>query len=265
MINSGTRGDTILYSEYENVGIVTFNRPETLNTFRTQEYTSLSSILYDVHSSPHLRALIITGKGPAFSAGQDLTELDGKAVNDPSDQLKRLEQLQNLTQLIDSLSIPSIVAFNGLSVGFGLEISLACDFRIAATESYFMFPEVTRGLLHTNGTLWFLPRLIGLTAAKEMLLQGGKFDANYALEKGLVSAVYSKDELFEKTLSLALKLSRNSLNSIALIKTILSQTYDVSLEQMLKLEADNFLAIVQSADFKEGVSSFLEKRNPAFS
>lgn len=259
-----TQNDSILYSENGTVGTLTFNRPDALNTFRAQDYIRLQTILEAVAVARHVRVLVITGKGKAFSAGQDLSELNMDTIADPSYQKEQLHRLQSLTRLVASLRIPTVAAFNGFAVGFGLELALACDFRIATHDCYFMFPEAARGLLHTNGVLWLLPRLIGLAASKEMLLSGSKFSAQYALEKGLISAVYTNRELVNETEQLAKRLGNNSPKSIGMTKDVLAKTYDATFEEVLNMEVSGFLDIIQTVDFKEGVASFLEKRAPKF-
>ncbi|MEX0298234.1 MAG: enoyl-CoA hydratase/isomerase family protein, partial [Kordiimonas sp.] len=165
---------------------------------------------------------------------------------------------------VTDLNIPTIAAFNGFAVGFGLEIALAADIRLATSECYFMFPEAKRGLLHTNGVLWLLPRLIGLAASKEMLLSGSKFDSNYALNCGLVNSVYPANELMKNAKLRAKELAGNSNASIELIKENLNRTYSMSLDEMLEAETKGFLSMLQTKDFQEGIVSFLDKRPPNF-
>lgn len=253
----------ILYVEVNDVGVISLNRPEQLNTFRREDYEALLVQLAAVRTSS-ARALVITATGRAFSAGQDLGELDADKLVDGAEQAAILGMLQDITASLVALDIPTIAAFNGFAVGAGLEMALACDFRIAAGESYFMFAEAKRGLFPTNGVLWLLPRLIGLAHAREMLLTGRKFDAEYALRVGLLNEVVPAAELSPRALALASELAENAPSTIAGVKALLRSTFDVSLEDMLKREIEYNRAITGGRDFAEGVSAFLQKRKPNF-
>ncbi len=263
MKNSQDNSD-ILFDENEGIGIITLNRAAELNTFKEKDYTRIHKLLSAAKASTSLRTLVLTGKGSVFSAGQDLSELNGSTITNTNTQRSRLEMLQDTTRLMASLEIPTIAAFNGYAVGFGIELALACDIRIATENSFFMFPECKRGLLQTNGVLWLLPRLIGMSHAKEILLSGNKVSAERALQMGLISAIYNQDDLFEKTMAMANRLANNSSESITLVKQYLNKTYDVSLETMLKLEAQGFITVMEGRDFTEGVTAFLEKRSPDY-
>jgi enoyl-CoA hydratase/carnithine racemase len=253
----------ILYIETNDVGVISLNRPEQLNTFRRQDYEALLAQIVAVRGSS-IRALVITATGRAFSAGQDLGELNADKLADGAEQALILQTLQDITASLVALDIPTIAAFNGFAVGAGLEISLACDFRIAVEESYFMFAEAKRGLFPTNGVLWLLPRLVGLAHAREMLLSGRKFDAQYAFRIGLLNDVVPATDLAARAMALASELAENAPSTMAGIKAQLRDTFDVSLDEMLKREVEQNRAITGGADFSEGVSSFLEKRKPNF-
>ncbi|HVK82404.1 MAG TPA: enoyl-CoA hydratase/isomerase family protein [Verrucomicrobiae bacterium] len=259
---AGGRG-AILYTEIGDVGVVSLNRPDQLNTFRHEDYDTLWALIGRVREAA-VRALVITATGRAFSAGQDLGELDADKIADADEQQEILETLQDITRRLIALDIPTIVAFNGFAVGAGLEMALACDFRIAAPESYFMFAEAKRGLFPTNGVLWLLPRLVGLAHAREMLLSGRKFDADYALRVGLVHEVVPAADLSARAIALATELAENAPATIAGVKALLRETFDISLASMMQREVEYNRAITGSADFAEGVSAFLEKRKPNF-
>lgn len=254
---------SILYTESNDVGVICLNRPEQLNTFRREDYETLLAQIAQVRDSS-VRALVITGNGRAFSAGQDLGELKEDTIADVAGQDEILATLQNITLSLIGLDIPTIVAFNGFAVGAGLEMSLACDFRIATPESYFMFAEAKRGLFPTNGVLWLLPRLVGLAHAREMLLTGRKFDAEYALRVGLVNEVTPAASLHARAMELAGELADNAQATVAGIKTLLRATFDVSLSEMMAREVEFNRDITGSADFNEGVNAFLQKRKPNF-
>ncbi len=256
-------GDAIAFTEEGGVSVITLNRPAQLNTFRHIDYVRFLELLERVHQSS-ARVLILTAVGRAFSAGQDLTELDTNALVKKDDQAVILQRFQEITRKITLLNIPTIAAFNGFAVGAGLEMALACDFRIAVPHAYFLFAEAQRGLFPTNGVLWLLPRLIGISRAKEMLLFARKFDAEYALTAGLINEIVTEDKLAGRAMEMAVALADNAPFTIAGIKTLLRSTYDITLDEMMEKEIDYNMRAVESDDFAEGVSSFLEKRKPDF-
>lgn len=249
---------------HERIGLLTFNRPDDLNTFRACDYRELDARIEEIPTST-VRALIITGRGRAFSAGQDLAEFDRQAMPTEEQQRDHLQYLQSITRKIVALRIPTIAAFNGFAVGFGLEIAIACDFRIATPASFFMFSEAKRGLFPTNGVLWLLPRLVGSARAKEMLLLADKFPADYALRHGLVSEVVPPEKLMDRATTLAKKLVANSGRTIEGINMLLAETYDMSLEQMLAAELEENVRVMRGPEFVEGITAFLQKRTPNFS
>lgn len=253
--------DAILYAETDDIGVITLNRAEQLNTFRRQDYIDLLRVIEAVRNA-RVRVLIVTGKGRAFSAGQDLAELQDGAIH-ADDQRALLDTLQSITRGLGSLDIPTIVAFNGFAVGAGLEMALACDFRIATAESYFMFAEAKRGLFPTNGVLWFLPRLVGMAHARAMLLSGRRFDAMYAHRIGLINEIATGD-VMAHAMKLADELAQNAPSTIAGVKTLLRGAFDVSLGEMMEREIEYNEAVARGPDFAEGIRAFLEKRKPDF-
>jgi len=256
--------EAIQYSENAGIGVITLCRPAQLNTFRQRDYLTMIGLLEQVSASTTLRALVVTAKGRAFSAGQDLSELDPHNLPTPERQAELLGRIQEITRTLIGSDVPTIAAFNGFAVGVGLEIAVACDFRIATPEAYFMFAEARRGLFPTNGVLWLLPRLIGVTKAKEMLLSAGKFDAQYGLNCGFLTEIAPRDQLHQRAMAMAESLAANSRETIRGIKALLRRTYDVSLEEMMDEEVRLNLEVMNTKDFAEGVSSFFEKRPATF-
>lgn len=247
-----------------SVGIIRFARPDELNTFRHSDYVKLLALLDEVAATPAIRALIITANGRAFSAGQDLKQLEGDAKPDPDQELIYLKRFQDITRKVVALNIPTITAFNGFAVGVGLEIAIACDFRITVPDAYFMFAEARRGLFPTNGVLWLLPRLIGPASAREMLLFADKFDANYAYRTGLVSEIVPPEQLVPRAIEMAETLAANAGDTIEGVKELLRQSFDLTLEDMMEQEIEYNVKVMNGADFAEGINSFMEKRAPVF-
>lgn len=254
----------MIYSIENRIATIRLDRADQLNTFREQDYEQLECLLQRFTGGDDASVLILTAAGKAFSAGQDLNELASDKALDQDHQASQLARLQNLTRLLASTTKPTIAALNGFAVGVGLELALACDFRLATPDAYFMFAEAQRGLFQTNGVLYFLPRLIGLARAKEMLLTGSKYSADYALNAGLIHTISSSDSLLSDAQGLATRLRDNSPLSIRLIQQALEATYGASLEQMLEIEVRGNKEVFASQDFMEGVRSFLDKRSPVY-
>lgn len=259
--------EEILYHKQpDGVALATINRPDVLNAFRATMFTRLVEILVDVRDDAAVRVLVITGNGRAFSAGIDLEEqaqlfggeIDGAAAR------KALDDLQAITRQMRDLPKPIIAAINGLAVGVGAELAIASDVRIASQDAYFMFAEVKRALFETNGVMYFLPRLVGMGRALEMLMTGDRIPAAEALAAGLVTRVHPPDDLLPQALALAERIAANAPISVRLVKQVMERSYDLTLDDVMRLESDGMIECLYSSDFQEGVHSFLEKRAPHY-
>lgn len=248
------------------IALATLNRPNKLNAFRNATYRELINILDDFEKDKELRVLIITGTGRAFSAGADLAELDlNKASKvDPAQIEKDLEVMQDLTRKLIQIPKPIIAAMNGLAVGVGVEISMASDIRVCSGTTYVSFKEVKRALFQTNGSIFILPRLIGLGRAMELFMTGRKIFAPELKEIGFVSAVYSPEDFMDKVMELATELSKNAPISLKLIKKHTWSSFEKDLETTMKEEILGMLECYKSEDMAEGMRSFLEKRVPNY-
>ncbi len=256
----------ILYEKRAGIGLVTFNRPEVLNAFRGAMFRRLLDILADARADDAIRVLLLTGNGRAFSAGIDLEEqasLFTEVVDEPGARVA-LAGLQNVTRQMVDLPKPIIAAINGAAVGVGAELSIASDIRIASQNAYFMFAEVKRALFETNGVMYFLPRMVGLGRAVEMMLTGARIPADEALAAGLVTRLYPADDLLPAALETAALIAANAPISLRLIKQVAARSYDLDLTGIMELETDAMIECLYAADYREGVLSFLEKRAPVY-
>ncbi len=182
-----------------DVAIVWFERPDRLNAFRLRTFQMLHEALDQLAQDSTVRAVVMTGRGRAFCAGEDLAEMDHGAAAGFSVRGARrdLVRLQDLTRKLLSFPKPVLAAINGPAVGLGAELPLACRMRIATPAAYFYFAEASRGMLQTNGTFHFLPRMVGAGRAMEWLLTARRIPATEALAAGLVSALAPLDELVD--------------------------------------------------------------------
>ncbi len=255
-----------IYEKEHSISRITFNRPEKLNAFRNKSRRELSALLDDFAKDNHSKVLILTGAGRAFCAGADLSEL-GKTDEAPFDEARHraeLDGFQKITQQIIALNKPVIAAINGIAIGVGLEIALACDIRIAASNVHFAFTEVKRGLFQTNGMMYLLPRLIGFGRAIELMMTGRTVEAAEAAAIGLISHTVSESQLQEQATGMATLLSEHAPVSLKLIKRIGWESLDADLPTVMEMEVNGMLECLKSEDMREGIAAFLEKRKPSF-
>ncbi len=263
----GATGDDIRLERRGNIAIVTFHRPEVLNAFNTATYRRLLDVLEELATEESVRVVILTGAGRAFCAGTDLRELgeDGALTDEASFESARrgVERNQEITRRLVTLDQVTIAAVNGYAVGFGAELAIACDIRVAAETAWFVFPEVERALFVTNGVTWMLPRIVGLGRAIEWLTTGRRISAAEALGAGLVTEYVTRDRLLELALDIGGVIAGNAPLSVRMTKRAL-QDRPASLEDALAAETRALLACRRAEDWEEGVLSFLEKRRPIY-
>lgn len=256
--------DTFELRASDGVLTVTFNRPERLNAFRRSEYYRFCDLLGEIEADAHVRAVVLTGSGRAFCAGEDLKELDAHAVGDgESVTRENLLVLQDITRRIVRSERVYIAAVNGVAAGFGAELACACDVRLAGEGGRFVFPEVKRGLFVTNGISHTLPRLVGDNWAATLLLTGDPIDAATALRIGLVSQVVRGDEVVAAAQAMAATIAANAPTAVRHTKRILRGDVE-ALERALETEVDVVERVLASGEFLEGARAFVEKRAPNF-
>jgi enoyl-CoA hydratase/carnithine racemase len=251
----------ISYLRRDGVVFATYNRPEALNAFRNQTYAELHQILLDFTKDDASKVLILSGRGRAFSAGHDLKELSGSDLGDLEELNRHLQKTQEITRLLYQSNKPSIAAINGLAVGVGIEIALACTVRIAVEESYFQFTEVKRGLFQTNGAMYLLPRIVGLGRAAQMLLTGDKISANDALMAGLITRKVQEDELLPAAEHIAAEFLHGSEQSLRLIQQGLRLALQGSMEEVMEFEIKSNLELVEAKGHLKGVHEFADQKN----
>lgn len=248
------------------VAVATLDRPDVLNAVRHRTLDELFAILDQVAADREIRALIVTGSGRAFSAGQDLDELGDALLGAVDHEAGRasLDRLQELTRRVVALDAPTLAAVNGVAVGLGAELALACDVRIAAASASIGFVEVQRALFETNGVMYLLPRVVGLGRAAELLLTGDRIDAHEASRIGLVNRVVPDGDLLEVARTIASRWARNAPVSMQLVKQVLRRSWDTDLEGAMKLEVEGMLRCFETEDLREGVAAFHEGREPRY-
>ncbi len=257
--------DVRVRSEFaDGILTVTLDRPDRLNAVTAQTLTRFLELIERAEADD-VAVVVVTGAGKAFSSGQDLQELDTDlAQGTDADFRDHLALFQSVTQRILAHPKPFIAAINGVAVGFGAELALACDVRLASTQARIGFVEATRALFQTNGVMWLLPRIIGHGNAAHLLLSGSIVDAEEAHRIGLVSRVYGPDELPAATRELAERIRDNAPISVRLVKRVLGVTWEERLDQVMAREVDGMLDCIRSEDLAEGTRAFLEGRPPRY-
>jgi 2-(1,2-epoxy-1,2-dihydrophenyl)acetyl-CoA isomerase len=239
---------------------ITLNRPDVLNAFNRSMHESLAAALKDARD-PEVRAVVVTGAGRGFCVGQDLTEFR-EAPGDIADRL-RASYHPNITA-VRALEKPVIAAVNGPAAGAGLSFAAACDIRIAADSATFVPAFINIGLVPDSGGTFFIARLLGPARAFEWMTSGRRLTAAEAQQWGLVSEVVEAEGLSARTAELASTLAAMPTRAIGMTKRLFDAAANNTLEDQLELEAQLQSAATQSEDFREGVSAFLAKRDPAF-
>jgi len=244
---------------------ITLNRPDKLNAFNPEMHERLREALDRAKSEAEVRAVLLTGAGRAFCAGQDLSERNVAPGAPPIDLAVSLGSNYNpLVRRLRELPKPVICAVNGTAAGAGANIALACDLVIAARSASFVQAFSKIGLLPDSGGTWFLPRLVGSARAMGLALLGDKLSAEDAAQWGLIWKVVDDAELMKETSSLARSLSEGPTKGYGLLKKALYASAGNSLDAQLDLERDLQREAGFSTDYREGVSAFKEKRKPLF-
>jgi len=254
--------DTLLRETSEGVLTITLNRPEALNSFTVEMKEALLAAFKDAARDKEVRALILTGAGRAFSAGQDLKERQAPGVSDLGTELRL--RYNPIILAMRRLEKPIVGAINGVAAGAGISLAMACDIIIASDKATFIEAFTRVGLVPDTGSTWFLPRLVGMARAAEMMLTAEPVDAATAERFGLVNRVVPADQLMDHANVLARKLAQSAPIALALAKRALNRTHEMNLEEALDYEAQLQSVAGRSSDHQEGVAAFVEKRAPNF-
>ena len=254
--------DTLRRETADGVLTLTLNRPDALNSFTVEMKEALLAALKEAGRDREVRVLVLTGAGRAFSAGQDLKERQGPDVADLGTELRL--RYNPIVLAMRRLEKPIIGAINGVAAGAGLSIAMACDVLIAAENATFIEAFSRVGLVPDTGSTWVLPRLVGSARAAQMMFTADPVDAATAEGIGLVNRVVPADKLMDEAHALAQRLASAAPVALALAKRALNRTFEMNLEQALDYEAQLQSIAGRSADHREGVSAFVEKRPPKF-
>jgi len=252
----------ILYEKSEGIATITINRPEKLNAMDQETIQEILSALDDAEKDENIRVVVITGAGDrAFSAGADISGMKGRT---PLDSRKSSQLGQQPMNRVEDLEKPVIAAINGYALGGGLELAMACDFRIASENARLGQPEINIGLVPGWGGTQRLPRFVGKALAKEMIFTGRMIDAKIAEQHGLVNKVVPAAQLKSAVQELATELLNKPPVAIKVAKQLINNSTETNLRIGLTHESEAFGILGSTEDFKEGTTAFLEKRKPKF-
>jgi 2-(1,2-epoxy-1,2-dihydrophenyl)acetyl-CoA isomerase len=258
--------ETLQFSQAAGIARLTLNRPDRLNSFNARMHEELRTALATLQAGGEARVLVLTGAGRGFCAGQDLSERSISSGAEPVDLGESIERnYKPLVLSLRALPMPVIAAVNGVAAGAGANVALACDLVIAARSASFLQPFARLGLVPDSGGTWFLPRLVGPARAMGLALLADKLPAATAAEWGLIWRCVEDQELPGVVEELAGALARAPTGALARSKRALQAAWGHSLEEQLDMERDLQRELGYSADFREGVAAFIEKRTPRFS
>ena len=260
-----TSSNTVLSALADGVLTVTLNRPDKLNSFNDEMHLALRAAIQRAHDDAAVRAVLLTGAGRGFCAGQDLGDRDPRKGDSAPDLGHTLETFYNPNlRLIRSLEKPVVCAVNGVAAGAGANIALACDIVLAAKSAKFIPAFAKIGLIPDAGGTFSLTRILGEPRAKALALTAEPLPAERAADWGLIWKAVEDETLMAEAQALATTLAAGPTLGLGLTKRLIQAAATNSLDQQLDMERDCQQAAGRSADYAEGVAAFLEKRKPQF-
>lgn len=252
----------VKYSVDQGIATIALNRPDVYNALNDSITFELQDVLKAATRDPQVRVVVLTGEGKAFCSGQDLKDAPGNGDKTFMDSLQR--RYNPIIRLIREMPKPVLCRLNGVAAGAGCSLALACDLIIAAEEATLIEVFINIGLVPDSGSSWLLPRLVGTAKAFELCTRGTRLKAQEALALGIVTTVVPLDQLDHAVAGYTAYYSQAPTKAIGLIKKMLGKAATSTLDEMLEYEAYCQEIAGGTADYKEGVAAFLEKRKPAF-
>ncbi len=267
MTVSPSSTEELIVEQDNHVAVITLNRPDRLNAISRTMLDELSAKMVEANKDPDTRCIVLTGAGKGFCAGLDLIDT-GENMDERRRGTNRTRQLFDLRDapinVMWNIDTPIICAVNGAAAGYGMDLTLLCDMRIASEKTKMAAVTAKRNVVPESGGTWLLPRLIGWAKAAELYYRARTLDAQESLELGLVNTIVPHDQLLATTMEWATEVAENAPMAVQTTKRMMrmgmEESYDTAVDHLMVHLAGMF----QSEDFEEGVKAFLEKRKPKF-
>lgn len=253
---------SVLLTVENKIATITLNRPDVFNAFDEVQSYELQDALKQADRNAEVKVVVLTGAGKAFCSGQDLKAISGVEKRSFTESLHK--RYNPIIRAIRNMPKPVVCRLNGVAAGAGCSLALACDFIVAAENASLIEVFINVGLVLDSGSSYFLPRLVGSARAFELATLGNKVTAQQAFDWGMVNRVVTHEELDQAVASIAETYANGPTKAYGLMKKMLNKSFHSDLETMLEYEAQCQEIAGSSADYKEGVQAFIEKRKPAF-
>lgn len=254
--------NTVLLDVTDNIGYITINRPQALNALSSEVLADLNQVLDQVQASEEIRVVIVTGAGDkAFVAGADIKEMDKMT---PTQAFEYMTYANDTFTKLENLRQPTIAAVNGYALGGGMELALSTDIRLGHEKTVVGFPEVGLGIIPGFAGTQRMPRLIGVSKAKELIFTARNVKAQEALDLGILNHVVEADKLLEEAENLARQIMKNAPLAVEKAKHVIRIGADLPLPHAIRLETEAEALLFSTEDKVEGMGAFVEKRKAVF-
>ena len=255
----------LLYEVSEHVATITFNRPQRMNTISGPMLDLLTELLLRADRDIDVRVIVLTGTGRAFCAGLDIkAQASGDGLLSTGAGFRQIDLRYTPPTVLHALDTPTIAALNGSAAGYGLDIAVGCDIRIAARSAKLAVAFTKRGIVPESGGTWLLPRIVGYAKAAELIFTGRTLRTDEALELGLLNKVVDDDLLAKEARAMALEIAANAPLAVQAAKRMMRMGETETFEQNVNHVYLQLLPLFRTKDFAEAMTAFVEKREPMF-